>query len=579
MFFEGRKSNYEKHPYKKVQGKAYQGYDALCQQIQDDIKQLKKDNIVLCLDFYHGTRNEEVLEHLIKPLNPQMILFSEDAKKSEEEIISLFKENITDDRVFGKLSHAYLEQCFDFKKLEELRKSIGKGLTIVYGVGASLVHPGDLHLYFDLTRWEIQRRYRTHELDNWGAGNFEEDILRKYKRAYFLEWRIFDCYKFKVLNACDYYVESNERNQPKMISIKDYQRGLELFSTSPFRLVPYFDEGVWGGQWMEEVCDLPHSSYNYAWCFDGVPEENSLCFQYGNIQVDVPAINLVNAYPNQLLGQRVFEQFGPEFPIRFDFLDTMNGGNLSLQVHPLKEYIQEHFGMSYTQDESYYILDAQEDAHVYLGLKENVKLDDFIQGLTEAQKSGNRFEDEKYVNCIPVKKHDHALIPAGTIHCSGAGTMVLEISATPYIFTFKLYDWQRVGLDGKPRPINVDRGKENIQTNRKTKWVMENLIHQEKVIQENEEGKVERTGLHELEFIETLRYTFKDEVRIETKDSVHMLNLVEGEEIEVFSFKGEFEPVRIHYVETFIVPASVKEYGLRSICHQEVKVMCAFVRK
>ncbi len=579
MFFEGRKSNYEKHPYKKVKGKAYEGYADLVKQIQEEIKKLKQEKIVLCLDFYHGTRNEEVLEHFIKPLHPQRILFSEEAKKTEDEIYNQFRENIGEDRVFGKLSQANLEECFDQEKLEVLRNSIGNGLTVIYGVGASFIHSGNLHLYFDLTRWEIQKRYRSHELDNWGVGNFEEDILRKYKRAYFLEWRIFDRHKFKVLKDCAYYVETNEQNHPKMISMTDYQKGLQLFSSSPFRLVPYFDEGIWGGQWMEEVCDLPHSSNSYAWCFDGVPEENSLCFQYDQIQVNIPAINLVNTYPLPLLGKTVYERFGCEFPIRFDFLDTMNGGNLSLQVHPLKEYIQKEFGMSYTQDESYYILDAQEDAHVYLGLKEEVELDDFIDALIESQKTGNRFKDEDYVNCIPVKKHDHALIPAGTIHCSGSGTMVLEISATPYIFTFKLYDWQRVGLDGKPRPINVERGKENIQSNRKTKWVFENLIHRNEVIEENDKGKIERTGLHELEFIETRRYTFKEEVGILTKDRVHMLNLIEGEEIEVFSFHGEFEPVRIHYVETFIVPAAVKEYGLRSIHHQEVKVICAFVRE
>lgn len=75
-----------------------------------------------------------------------------------------------------------------------------------------------------------------------------------------------------------------------------------------------------------------------------------------------------------------------------------------------------------------------------------------------AEKGEEIFPTEKYVNKIPVKKHDHVLIPAGTVHCSGKNTMVLEISATQYIFTFKLWDWGHLGMDGLPRPIHLDHG-------------------------------------------------------------------------------------------------------------------------
>src|SRR5690606_1878869 len=80
------------------------------------------------------------------------------------------------------------------------------------------------------------------------------------------------------------------------------------------------------------------------------------------------------------------------------------------------------------------------------------------------------FPAEDFTNVWPAKKHDHFLIPAGTIHCSGADTMVLEISHTPYMFTFKLWDWGRLGLDGLPRPINLDRGRKNIKWSRRENW-------------------------------------------------------------------------------------------------------------
>ena len=213
-----------------------------------------------------------------------------------------------------------------------------------------------------------------------------------------------------------------------------------------------------------------------AWCFDCVPEENSLLLGSARMRVEVPAIDLVFRHPRELLGEAVHARFGAEFPIRFDFLDTWDGGNLSLQVHPLTEYIQEKFGMHYTQDESYYLLDAGPDGNVYLGLKDNIDREAMIRDLRAAQEGAKPFPAEKYVNSCRRRKHDHFLIPAGTIHCSGENTMVLEISATPYIFTFKLWDWGRMGLDGKPRPIHIEHGVRNIQWDRTTKWARANLI-------------------------------------------------------------------------------------------------------
>ena len=98
-----------------------------------------------------------------------------------------------------------------------------------------------------------------------------------------------------------------------------------------------------------------------------------------------------------------------------------------------------------------------------------------IDDLEKAQRGEIVFDAEKYVNKIPARKHDHFLIPGGTIHCSGSNSMVLEISSTPNLFTFKLWDWQRLGLDGKPRPINVERGKHVINWNRDTDYVYERL--------------------------------------------------------------------------------------------------------
>ena len=118
--------------------------------------------------------------------------------------------------------------------------------------------------------------------------------------------------------------------------------------------------------------------------------------------------------------------------------------------------------MHYTQDESYYMLDAGDDAVVYLGLKDDVGLVQMLTSSRPPRKASTRSTRNDTSTGFRPKKHDHFLIPAGTVHCSGRNSMVLEITATPYIFTFKMWDWGRLGLDGVPRPIHLDHARANV---------------------------------------------------------------------------------------------------------------------
>ena len=581
-----QKRNYEKNPIIEMKGmekEAFQSYENILEELKSKKDSLNKKKTVMVLDYYHGVDEKEVYENLISKAGAVKLINIADYKLSEEYLSDELKREITEDRVFGVLSVRTIEEFFDMKKIEELKKEINEiseGLVVVYGIGAGLIE-GDILVYADMARWEIQQRFRRKELDNWGAGNFDEDVLKKYKRAFFIEWRVLDRHKKGLFQKLDYLLDTNIKNDPKMVKGDAFRAALTQAVNQPFRLVPFFDPGVWGGQWMKEVCGLDKNQEQYAWCFDGVPEENSLKLKYGDIVVEIPSIDLVFYKPVELLGDKVHARFGTEFPIRFDFLDTMGGGNLSLQVHPLTEYIQSKFGMHYTQDESYYMLDSGDDGSVYLGTKTGVDPDELIEEFRKAQRGEGAFPDEKYINKFPAKKHDHFLIPAGTIHCSGKNAMILEISATPYIFTFKLWDWGRVGLDGLPRPIHIEHGKENIQYNRNTEWVEENLINRIEKIDEGDGFREERTGLHEREFIETRRHWFSKKVLHNTYGLVNMLNLVEGEEAIIESPKNKFEPYIVHYAETFIIPANVGEYTIRpygNSAGKEIATIKAFVR-
>jgi mannose-6-phosphate isomerase class I len=499
-------------------------------------------------------------------LHPTEIIYTPDLLKPARSIDNMLADVLGDDPVFGRMNDIALGAFFDEAKLSQACDKVAKwqnGLLLVIGTGAALVAPKpDVLVYADMARWEIQGRQRRNEISNFGTDNLIDSPSRKYKRAFFVDWRAADRLKKQLLPKADFFLDTNS-SAPKLVSGDSIRTALKKVASRPFRVVPYFDPGVWGGHWMEEVCDLPRDVPNHAWCFDCVPEENSLLLGFGNVQVELPAIDLTFLQPRELLGDSIYSRFGAEFPIRFDFLDTMGGGNLSLQVHPRTEYIRQQFGMNYTQDESYYLLDAGDDGCVYLGLKTGVDREAMVRELRSAQDGGSPFRAESYVNKFPARKHDHFLIPAGTIHCSGKNSMVLEVSATPYIFTFKLWDWGRLGLNGLPRPIHLDHGIANIAWERQTEWARKSLINRIEFLGSGQGWTEERTGLHELEFIETRRNWFTDKTPHDTDGTVNVLNLVEGREALVESPTGAFDPFVVHYAETFIVPADVGTYSIR----------------
>jgi mannose-6-phosphate isomerase class I len=548
------RSEYDKFPKTRIFGYTDQVWSRVSQ-IADKIQKMTG---VIAMETYPGVMISDIESTILSQLQGFDIIHIEKYRKPLKALARLLDPLLTDDRVFGMMNTLMIEDLYDMDAIGEIKRqcmNTGRN-TIIIGFGASMI-PYDHLIYFDITRWEIQLRFRQ-GMANFTADNPGEDPLRKFKRGYFVEWRIADRIKKSHLLHSDYIIDAHRVGSYTMITQDAWQHGLNRLSQQPFRLIPYFDPGVWGGDWMQEVCGLEDNKLNYAWAFDGVPEENALCLQFDNALFEFPAINLVFFRPIELLGKRVFERFGTEYPIRFDFLDTMNGGNLSLQVHPLPKYIRDTFGMDYTQDESYYILDAGPDSVVYLGLKEGVKPEALISDLEKANRGQGGFDDDKYINRFPAKKHDHFLIPAGTIHCSGKDTMVLEISSTPYIFTFKLWDWDRLGLDGLPRPVHINHGKEVIQYDRTTPWVQENLINRFEKISEIEE----KTGLHELEFIETRRFTFMDKITIQTHESFAQCNLISGRAAIITSENGSFAPFEVHYAETFVIPETIKRFSI-----------------
>lgn len=519
---------------------------------------------VTVVEAYPGVHRSD-LESLARALGVDAVFWSEDALLSPDAIERLVAPDLGDDPVFGRLTALELADFFVAERLAQLRAAVDRaaGRVLVAGAGAALVTTGDRLVYADLPRREAQLRQRRGESGNLGAGNAGAPPAALYKRSYFVDWRVADRHKRALWPRVAWFLDTTDAVRPRLIDAAAMEHGLAAAVRGPFRVVPFFDPAPWGGQWMKEVCDLPRDVVNYGWCFDCVPEENSLLLAFDGACFEMPALDLVFRHPEALLGAANVARFGAEFPIRFDFLDTIGGGNLSVQVHPQPDYMRREFGLGYTQDESYYLLDAEEGAHVHLGLRRGVDRDALFAALQQSAAGGSPFPVERFVNRFPARRHDHFLIPPGTVHGSGAGCLVLEISATPYIFTFKLYDWDRPGLDGRPRPLHLERGRANVDVTRDTDVAQRELINRIEPLAQGDGWRSERTGLHPAEILETHRHWFTAPVPHPALGTVQVLNLVAGEAAVVESPTGRFAPFTVHYAETFIVPAAAGEFVVR----------------
>lgn len=568
---------------------------ALASQILEMREAQGNKNIIVALDGYTTSDWTEMLNLLSQQLSAKGILIEQkdylDNLKSEEEINGMIDTLLEWDRekdptlLYGKIFKGGYQAILDPEKIEAFRNELSAAkeqhegrVIVVYGSGTLIPENRelfDLKLYFDVTPKESILRIRRGQYVNLGQKDARpaNQIIR---RCYYADFEMAVHLRRELLrnSAIDYYVPSDHVNELQLIPMKALTDIFSTMATYPFRTKPVYLEGVWGGQYVKKLRNLPAEMRNCAWVFDLIPMEVSIVIEAGKNKLEFPFSTLFTTASEEVMGDKCADKFGGYFPIRFNYDDSYHStGNMSVQCHSDGPYNIENFNEYGRQDESYYVVHTGHDAKTFIGFRDDADVDKFIEEIKLADKEYKPVDYMKYVSYEESKPGLQVMLPAGTIHSSGRNQVVLEIgSLTIGSYTYKLYDYLRPDLDGVPRPIHTYHGERTVARDRKTTWVRENLVQQPRTMREGEGWKEVIVGESPLLYFSLRRLEFEKEIEDNTSGKFHVLTLVDGEKIRIRSKQNPEHYFDAEFMDMVVVPASVGEYVVENLGVEPIRV-------
>jgi mannose-6-phosphate isomerase class I len=488
---------------------------------------------------------------------------------------------LEDDPDFAPLSQADLAGFFTVVPAAD---AVPNAVTVVFGPGAALTE------YDQLWYADLPKRYAEAQIAAGSGRNLGQPASTgpgTTRRLFYIDWPVLDRHRDALVADVDLWLDTQDPTAPTWLTGPALREALSDLATQPFRTRPTFNTTSWGGHWAQGQLGFNPTALNTALGYELIaPESGILVGDPAGTRVDapdgarveIPLQLLVACHPEEVLGASVHARFGTSFPIRFDYLDTVGGGNLSVHCHPRPDYMRRVFGWPYTQHETYYMLVGGPDRRVFLGLRQDADLDAFRREADRAVRDGVPFDVERYVQTFPAEQHRLFLVPAGTPHGSGEGNVVLEISATPYLYSLRFYDWLRDDGDGRQRPVHVGHAFENLNPGRSGKSVSRDLIQQPRAVRSGQGWREDVIGQLPEMFFEVRRLDLAADAVVHdaTDHRFHVLNVVAGEGLQLDTHSGH--RYVLAYAETLTVPASAGGYQVRALGTEPVRYVKALVR-
>jgi mannose-6-phosphate isomerase class I len=571
------------------------GNEKVSETIIKSIGQCQK--AVVLVEGYVGSNFANFIKELQKQItgHNSKSFDMKDVYLSEEEINEMTKSNLPlnyeDDPVllFGSLFEGKLEDLIDDEKLKNRINEIKNfdGVSIVYGHGSTLKPLLDIAskvIYIDISPKSAAVRAREGKFMNIGDKEARPFNLLM-RRNYFVDFEVVIHQRKKLINEnmIDFYIDGNHDDEYKMLPFHALKELLNVLVQYPFRCKPVYLEGIWGGEYIRKVRNLPMDiSKNIAWIFEFIPMEVSIVVDVNSYNFELPFATFMSNEGKAILGEKAHEKFGGYFPIRFNYDDTYHSdGNMSIQVHPKGEFTRKHYNEKGSQDEAYYIVATGHGAKTYVGFKNDTDVNEFIELADKSQREGIEVDYKKYINAedsIPGKQF---MLPAGTIHASGRNQLILELgSLTIGSYTYKIYDYNRKDKDGNTRPIHLKNAKKVLEYDRNADWVKKNIAIEPVLVKEGEGFKEVILGDTDLMYYQTsgVELNTKGCYKSNNNDQFTVITLVDGEEIEVYSESNPNFKFTQKYLEIVVIPAAITDYVIVNKGYQPAVVHKTYLK-
>ena len=522
------------------------GWDDINMELEAAIRKIDKKKVVLVVECHHGAFEEVNFNALKRGLTPNASCKSSHIFKDKEEIQKMVTPFISPEGKVNQYTGLGIQDYFDENKRTALHNNIDfieEGLVLIFGIGASLIWEADILVYADMSQWEVQQRFKRHDIDNIGLPNSNDNFDEQYRLAFFNDWPLCNQIRNSVLSNCDFYLETNNWAKPKLVKGAQLRQGLLLATQRPFRIAPFYDPLLW-----DESAQTDQEEPNIEWYFSCVPEEGNLLFKTAETLFEVPLLSLIASYPEQFLGKLMMEQFGNNFPIYLDFIDTQDTGTTNFQLLSSLDISQ------LNPERFYYFLEAEDISRITTGQFN-------LQASTTSSTNQISFQSKTE----PIRPHDYISIPNEISIQIGEQVIALFISNVSNKFV----------QDINPGQFMKNNGSQiELMTKQQTLKGAFSLQHSE-VPYSTDSIQNDTLSEGHIQTLEITRVWFQQNIEQQALNNAHVINLIEGDHVEISSPENRFSKQTILHGETFIIPANCGSYLLTAPPDQ--KTPCAIL--